>query len=51
MPQLFPMNWHMLVLFFLFTFMLSSLLIYFTYLPEIKIAYFKMSTIQKSWKW
>nr|AIZ58504.1 ATP synthase F0 subunit 8 [Alectorobius capensis]AIZ58517.1 ATP synthase F0 subunit 8 [Alectorobius capensis]AMX74132.1 ATP synthase F0 subunit 8 [Alectorobius capensis]UYB78213.1 ATP synthase F0 subunit 8 [Alectorobius capensis] len=51
MPQLFPMNWSLLTLFFSIILVISFTLIYFTYQPKLIFSPLKMKTISKNWKW
>nr|UYL27226.1 ATP synthase F0 subunit 8 [Alectorobius spheniscus] len=51
MPQLFPMNWHLLIPFFLSIFIISSTLIYFNYTPVHHAISTKLMMISKNWKW
>nr|UYB78200.1 ATP synthase F0 subunit 8 [Alectorobius capensis] len=51
MPQLFPMNWSLLTIFFSIILITSFTLIYFTYQPKLIFLSLKMKTISKNWKW
>nr|YP_010535600.1 ATP synthase F0 subunit 8 [Alectorobius mimon]UYB78447.1 ATP synthase F0 subunit 8 [Alectorobius mimon]UYB78460.1 ATP synthase F0 subunit 8 [Alectorobius mimon] len=51
MPQLFPMNWNLLIIFFLFIIIMSTNLIYFTYKPSLHFKYLMMKQLKKPWKW
>nr|YP_010535587.1 ATP synthase F0 subunit 8 [Alectorobius microlophi]UYB78421.1 ATP synthase F0 subunit 8 [Alectorobius microlophi]UYB78434.1 ATP synthase F0 subunit 8 [Alectorobius microlophi] len=51
MPQLFPMNWNLLILMFILILTLSFVLIYFTYQPNLNINFTKMLKLIKNWKW
>nr|AHZ01495.1 ATP synthase 8 [Clonopsis maroccana] len=52
MPQMAPMSWMMLYLYFLITMMLFIMMIYFNKtINEIKIIKFKKTNNEKNWKW
>nr|YP_009536362.1 ATP synthase F0 subunit 8 [Ornithodoros hermsi]AYN50640.1 ATP synthase F0 subunit 8 [Ornithodoros hermsi]UYB78369.1 ATP synthase F0 subunit 8 [Ornithodoros hermsi] len=51
MPQLFPMNWNILILFFFFSIMLSSSLIYFLSSQKLFKMTFKKPHLKKLWNW
>nr|YP_010535496.1 ATP synthase F0 subunit 8 [Alectorobius cerradoensis]UYB78239.1 ATP synthase F0 subunit 8 [Alectorobius cerradoensis]UYB78252.1 ATP synthase F0 subunit 8 [Alectorobius cerradoensis] len=51
MPQLFPMNWNLLILFFSIILVLMTSLIYFNYKPLLATKMIKSSFLTKVWKW
>nr|YP_010535561.1 ATP synthase F0 subunit 8 [Alectorobius guaporensis]UYB78343.1 ATP synthase F0 subunit 8 [Alectorobius guaporensis]UYB78356.1 ATP synthase F0 subunit 8 [Alectorobius guaporensis] len=51
MPQLFPMNWNLLLLFFSLILITLSSLIYFNYKSSILMKFLKTSPLTKIWKW
>nr|YP_010535665.1 ATP synthase F0 subunit 8 [Alectorobius rietcorreai]UYB78564.1 ATP synthase F0 subunit 8 [Alectorobius rietcorreai] len=51
MPQLFPMNWNLLIIYFLMTIITSAFLVYFTYKPNLLNAFKKISPFKKLWNW
>nr|AVN68269.1 ATP synthase F0 subunit 8 [Tryonicus parvus] len=53
MPQMMPMNWTMLFIFFLITFMVFNTINYFSYLPMTKEQQKlnKKSKDKMNWKW
>nr|YP_010535639.1 ATP synthase F0 subunit 8 [Alectorobius peruvianus]UYB78525.1 ATP synthase F0 subunit 8 [Alectorobius peruvianus] len=51
MPQLFPMNWNFLTLYFLLIISISAILVYFTHKPNLPFSSKKMNDLSKFWKW
>nr|YP_008999619.1 ATP synthase F0 subunit 8 [Antricola mexicanus]AHF21655.1 ATP synthase subunit 8 [Antricola mexicanus] len=51
MPQLFPMNWNLLIIMFSMIIILTSMLIYFNYKPMLKSTQMKFDVLMKLWKW
>nr|YP_010535652.1 ATP synthase F0 subunit 8 [Alectorobius puertoricensis]UYB78538.1 ATP synthase F0 subunit 8 [Alectorobius puertoricensis]UYB78551.1 ATP synthase F0 subunit 8 [Alectorobius puertoricensis] len=51
MPQLFPMNWNLLILFFLIILIVLTSLIYFNFNPFLNKKMLISKTLSKNWKW
>nr|UYB78395.1 ATP synthase F0 subunit 8 [Otobius lagophilus] len=51
MPQLFPMNWTILYIFFYLTLMLTLIFIHSTQTQKKKKPIFKNQNSLKNWKW
>nr|YP_010535678.1 ATP synthase F0 subunit 8 [Alectorobius rioplatensis]UYB78590.1 ATP synthase F0 subunit 8 [Alectorobius rioplatensis]UYB78603.1 ATP synthase F0 subunit 8 [Alectorobius rioplatensis] len=51
MPQLFPMNWNLLIMFFSSILMIMTPLIYFNYKPQSHSPMLKHTILSKIWKW
>nr|YP_010535483.1 ATP synthase F0 subunit 8 [Alectorobius atacamensis]UYB78187.1 ATP synthase F0 subunit 8 [Alectorobius atacamensis] len=51
MPQLFPMNWNLLIILFSSILILTIPLIYFNYKPSLPLQMFIPSMLMKVWKW
>nr|YP_010535704.1 ATP synthase F0 subunit 8 [Ornithodoros tabajara]UYB78642.1 ATP synthase F0 subunit 8 [Ornithodoros tabajara]UYB78655.1 ATP synthase F0 subunit 8 [Ornithodoros tabajara] len=51
MPQLFPMNWNTLIIFFSLILLISSAMIYFNYKPNLLFKPQKILPLKKNWNW
>nr|YP_010535535.1 ATP synthase F0 subunit 8 [Alectorobius fonsecai]UYB78304.1 ATP synthase F0 subunit 8 [Alectorobius fonsecai]UYL27213.1 ATP synthase F0 subunit 8 [Alectorobius fonsecai] len=51
MPQIFPMNWNILIIYFLIIIIISMSMIYFIYNPKFLIKNNKVIFLNKFWKW
>nr|YP_010554623.1 ATP synthase F0 subunit 8 [Hydromanicus huapingensis]UYO79243.1 ATP synthase F0 subunit 8 [Hydromanicus huapingensis] len=52
MPQMMPLNWLILMIFFTLIFLFTYLILYFNYSFKIKKSFSqKSSNIQFNWKW
>nr|AXS66223.1 ATP synthase F0 subunit 8 [Tenebrionoidea sp. 4 KM-2017] len=51
MPQMAPMSWSLLMIYFILIFMIFNLTIYFSFYLEPKKLSSDNKIIQKNWKW
>nr|AHF21693.1 ATP synthase subunit 8 [Subparmatus marinkellei] len=51
MPQLFPMNWNLLTLYFMIIMIMMTMLLYFNYKPISTHSKMNKKTFVKFWKW
>nr|AIZ58530.1 ATP synthase F0 subunit 8 [Reticulinasus faini] len=51
MPQLFPMNWNILMIMFITIIIIMTTLIYFNYKPYLSFKKTNKNIFSKNWKW
>nr|YP_009537769.1 ATP synthase F0 subunit 8 [Ornithodoros coriaceus]AYN59501.1 ATP synthase F0 subunit 8 [Ornithodoros coriaceus] len=51
MPQLYPMNWTLLTLFFLLMIIMTMIIFYFCKHPSFGFKQIKKNNFYKTWKW
>nr|ALO76947.1 ATP synthase F0 subunit 8 [Fleutiauxia armata] len=51
MPQMMPLNWLSLMIFFIYLYLLFNTLIYYNFLYSPKTSTIKKITLKYTWKW